>query len=127
MATGKTELILVKYDKLKGVIFEGTYGGTRSIEYEKGETTREIVVVSDANMKKIMSEIISSDPSDEVWKGITIRCGAYKFWAQQIEWGGDKDKDDTKSFKIIDVKSVSGLNWKRKEYESVINIMLEAV
>lgn len=126
----RSRSIIDKIKELEGMEFSGCYQGTQNIEYEKGATTRLVVEVDDNDaIIPIINEIIKSDFFDEVWKGMIIgfRDEICRLWVEDIDWNGKDEDFGYTSFQIVGIEPVYGLNWKRKQYDAVINIKLKAV
>ena len=109
--------ILYLYDSIRGVPFDGKYEGTAPIQYDGGNNYRYLVKVHSPNILNVMRMIWATDGGDMVWKGIVNDT----FWIAEI-YG-----PYTNTFKIVDVRYVMNLNWRRKVYYAVINVTLEAI
>ena len=112
--------ILRLYDSIRELPFYGQYEGTAPIQYEGENNYRHLVKVhSPADIVDTMRKIWATDGGDMVWKGIVNDT----FWTAEI----DGPYMHTNTFKIIDVRYVMNLNWRRNVYHAVINVTLKAV
>ena len=109
--------ILQLYDSIIEVPFYGQYEGIAPIQYEEGNTYRHLVKVHSPDIVDTMRKIWATDGGDMVWKGIVNDT----FWTAEI-YG-----PYTNTFKIVKVRYVMNLNWRRKVYHAVINVTLEAI